>query len=174
MQVTWIARDIACTAYSFGCHESGFLCKNADKKGDDVDDEISRRRLDGFAIRLSARSSVSNLARIRAFPRLCPESPLSFFPLSYQTYQFSVSIPPIPFIFFCPPLSLFLHRGRIYLSAASSSDRIEESSETAAISAEIESQNGENDCKCFPPCRRGSVKERGCTGAKEDLRRRER
>ena len=36
-------------------------------------------------------------------------------------------------------------------SAASSSDRMEESSETGAISAEIESQNGENDCECFLP-----------------------
>lgn len=77
-------------------------------------------------------------------------------------------------IFLSLPFSL--SRANISPSAASSSDRIEESSETAAISAEIESQNGENDCECFPPCRRGSVKERGCTGVKkdEDLRRSER
>lgn len=37
----------------------------------------------------------------------------------------------------------------IFPSAASSSDRMEESSETGAISAEIESQNGENDWECF-------------------------
>lgn len=36
-------------------------------------------------------------------------------------------------------------------STASSSNRMEESSETGAISAEIESQNGENDCECFLP-----------------------
>lgn len=58
-------------------------------------------------------------------------------------------------------LSFSLSRANISPSAASSSDRIEESSETAAISAEIESQNGENDCECFPLCRRESVKERG-------------
>lgn len=76
-----------------------------------------------------------------------------------------------------PLLFLSLYRTNISPSAASSSDRIEESSETAAISAEIESQNGENDCECFlllPPhvervvargCR--SVGEGG-TGAEED------
>ena len=37
----------------------------------------------------------------------------------------------------------------IFPSVASSSDRMEESSETGAISTEIESQNGENDCECF-------------------------
>lgn len=77
-------------------------------------------------------------------------------------------------LFLSSSLPFSLSRANISPTAASSFDRIEESSETAAISAEIESQNGENDCECFPPCRRGSVKERGCTGAKEDLRRSER
>lgn len=62
---------------------------------------------------------------------------------------------PSQFRRFSPSLSVSLSRANISPSAASSSDRIEESSETAAISAEIESQNGENDCECFPPYRRG-------------------
>lgn len=49
-------------------------------------------------------------------------------------------------------VSFFTTRMNIFpSSAASSSDRMEESSETGAISAEIESQNGENDCECFLP-----------------------
>lgn len=62
---------------------------------------------------------------------------------------------PSQFRRFSPSLSASLSQANISPSAASSSDRIEESSETAAISAEIESQNGENDCECFPPYRRG-------------------
>lgn len=96
----------------------GILCKNMNKK-ETTSDEISRRRLDGFAICLSARSSVSTPARhrIRALPSLYPTpSFLSFSPLSYQTYQFSVSIPPIPFIFFYFLLSFsFSIAKRIYL-----------------------------------------------------------
>lgn len=47
----------------------------------------------------------------------------------------------------------------IFPSVASSSDRMEESSETGAISTEIESQNGENDCECFTLSRRRTRRE---------------
>ncbi|KAG7198651.1 hypothetical protein KM043_006008 [Ampulex compressa] len=52
---------------------------------------------------------------------------------------------------------------------------MEESSETGAISAEIESQNGENDCECFDGGAgragaevRGDEEGRGGRGRKEE------
>lgn len=109
------------------------------KKGRRLDDEISRRRPDG-SVRPSVRL-FSPLDFVRAFLASIPRhlSP------SYQAPIFRLDSADSPLLF------LSLHRTNISPSAASSSDRIEESSETAAISAEIESQNGENDCEWFPP-----------------------
>lgn len=105
----------ACTVYIRSDATIGIRCKN-EKKGDDDDDEISRRRLDGFAIRLSARSSVSAPAhyRIRAFLAsiLASSLFLLFIPNvpifrldSADSLRLLLSLSP----------SLFLHRERIYL-----------------------------------------------------------
>lgn len=69
-------------------------------------------------------------------------------------------------------VSFFTTRMNIFpSSAASSSDRMEESSETGAISAEIESQNGENDCECFLPSPPLPSYPRGRTRRRENRRR---
>lgn len=150
-----IARDTACMHRIFGrMPRSGFAAKTKKGDDDDDDDEISRRRLDGFAIRLSARSSVSTPAhyRIRAFLAsiLAPSLFLLFIP-NVPIFRLDSADSLHLLLSLSLPLSFSIASEYISL-AASSSDRIEESSETAAISAEIESQNGENDCECFPPC----------------------
>lgn len=104
----------ACTAYSFERHDRVSLQKRK-QKGDDVDDEISRRRLDGFVIRLSARSSVSTPVhhRIRAFLASILASSHSLLSRAKRTnfpsqfHRFPSSLPAL--------LSLFLHRERTYL-----------------------------------------------------------
>lgn len=89
-----------------------------EQKGDDVDDEISRHRLDGFAIRLSARSSVSIPPLAIAFAR----SPASVLRLA-SSLSLSSLKPNVPIfrldsaesLHFFLFSSFFLYRERIYL-----------------------------------------------------------
>jgi len=158
-----IARDAACMHRVFvRCYERDSLQKRKEKE-DDLD-EISRRRLDGFAIHLVRsfiRLSILAHHRIRVFLASILAPSLSFLSHTKRTNFPSrfCRFPSSPSVFFSLLFSLL--RTNISPSAASSFDRIEESSEMAAISAEIESQNGENDCECFPPpVLKGNVKER--------------
>lgn len=136
------------------------LRSSAAKREDNIDDEISWRRPDGF-VRSFVRSGpfLRSTSHSRV-PRLSILMPVSLSLSRAKRTNF-----PSRFRRFSPSLSVSLSRANISPSAASSSDRIEESSETAAISAEIESQNGENDCECFPTSKVEGVLKRERNGA---------
>lgn len=149
----------ACTAYYlFGCYDR--RCKNANKK--------ETMKLVDVVSMVSPSSTIcplihpspppltvvcSSILRLVSSLFLLSHTKRTNFPSRFRRFPSSFSV----FLSF----SFSPSRANISPSAASSSDRIEESSETAAISAEIESQNGENDCKCFPRVEGGASKREG-------------
>lgn len=127
--------------------ENGDRRASERKKGEKEEEEITRHR--GDEISWPCHGEALYIPYLLSLP---PFLSLSHRPQPFHFLSLLLSFPLVPPSLFLLSVSFFTTRMNIFpSSAASSSDRMEESSETGAISAEIESQNGENDCECFLP-----------------------